>query len=111
MGTRRRSRRDGQHDGGKRGLAAIRAQRQDDALRYLEIVWSARPDYRQAAAYLKREYLSRGLELFAAGRLEDAAAEWEKVLRVDPSDERARGYLDRAQKELARSREILGIPR
>jgi tetratricopeptide (TPR) repeat protein len=90
------------------GLAALRAQRADDALRYWELVWSARPDYREVAGYLKREYLTRGMEAFAAGRLDDATAQWERVLRVDPTDERARGYLARAQEQRARSREILG---
>src|SRR5439155_3755922 len=76
----------------RRGLAASRAQRADDALRYWELVWSARPDYREVAGYLKREYLTRGMEAFAAGRLDDAMELWERVLRVDPADERARGY-------------------
>jgi len=92
----------------QRGLAALRAQRDDDALRYLELVWSSRPDYREAAAYLKREYLTRGMEAFAAGRLDAAVELWQRVLRVDPNDERARGYLDRVQKQRERSREILG---
>ena len=90
------------------GLTALRAQRADDALRYWELVWSARPAYREVATYLKREYLTRGMEAFAAGRLEDAVGLWERVLRVDPADERARGYLARAQEQRARSREILG---
>lgn len=92
----------------QRGLAALRAQRSDDALRYWELVWSARPGYREVAACLKREYLTRGMESFAAGRLDDAMAQWERVLRVDPTDERARGYLARAQQQRAHSREILG---
>ena len=69
---------------------------------------SARPDYREVAGYLKREYLTRGMEAFAAGRLDDAMAQWERVLRIDPTDERARGYMARAQEQRARSREILG---
>jgi tetratricopeptide (TPR) repeat protein len=92
----------------QRGLAAVRAQRVDDALRYWELVWSSRPDYREVAGYLKREYLTRGMEAFAAGRLDEAMAQWERVLRDDPADERARGYLARAQEQRARSREILG---
>jgi tetratricopeptide (TPR) repeat protein len=92
----------------QRGLAALRAQRSDDALRYWELVWSARPDYREVAGYLEREYLTRGMEAFAAGRLDEAVAQWERVLRVDPRDERARGYLARAQEQRNRSREILG---
>jgi cytochrome c-type biogenesis protein CcmH/NrfG len=63
------------------------------------------------ADYLKREYLSRGMEAFAAGRLEAAVDHWEKVLRIDPGDARARGYLARAQQQVARSREIVGANR
>jgi tetratricopeptide (TPR) repeat protein len=92
----------------QRGLAALRARRNDDALRYWELVWSSRPGYREVAAYLKREYLTRGMEAFASGRLDEAMTQWERVLRVDPSDERARGYLARAAEQRARSREILG---
>ncbi len=91
-------------------LAAERGQ-SDAALRYWELVWSSQPDYREVKDHLMREYLTRGMEAFAAGRLEEAVAQWEKALRVDPSDERAKGYLARAQKQIARSREILGVNR
>jgi tetratricopeptide (TPR) repeat protein len=92
----------------RRGAAAIREQRVDDALRYWELVWSARPGYRGVGDFLKREYLARGMESFAAGRLDDAVSQWEHVLRVDPTDERAHGYLERARKQRERSREISG---
>ena len=92
----------------QRGLAALRAQRPDDAMRYWELVWSSRPGYREVAGLLKREYLTRGMEAFAAGRLDEAMTQWERVLRVDPADDRARGYLARAQEQRTRSREILG---
>ncbi|HUK62687.1 MAG TPA: tetratricopeptide repeat protein, partial [Dongiaceae bacterium] len=90
------------------GIAALKAGRSDEALHYLELVWSARPDYREAAAYLKREYLMRGIEAFAAGRLDEAEELWQRVLRVDPADPRARGYLERVEKQREHSREILG---
>jgi tetratricopeptide (TPR) repeat protein len=93
------------------GLAALKAQRPDDALRYWEHVWAERPGYRGVGDFLKREYLTRGMESFGSGRLEEAIALWEKVLRVDPNDARAQGYLTRAQKQIARSREILGMGR
>ncbi|HYM82004.1 MAG TPA: PorV/PorQ family protein [Candidatus Limnocylindria bacterium] len=92
----------------RQGLTAQKQQRADDALRFWELVWSARPGYREVNEFLKREYLTRGIENFAAGRLDQAIAHWEKALLVDPTDERARGYLTRAQKQMARSREILG---
>jgi len=93
----------------RRGAEALRAQRPDDALRYWELVWSARPTYREVATWLEREYLTRGMESFAAGRFDDAVDQWQRVLRIDPADERARGYLDRALKQRERSREILGV--
>ena len=48
------------------------------------------------------------MEAFANGRLEEAVSFWERALQVDPTDERAQGYLARAVKQLERSREILG---
>ena len=56
--------------------------------------------------YLKREYLTRGMESFAAGNLNDAVQHWERALRLDPGDEKARAYLTRAQEHLLRTREI-----
>ncbi len=92
----------------RRGLDAARRQRPDEAMRYWELVWNAKPGYRQVTEYLKREYLTRGMEAFAAGRLEAAVTHWRNVLRIDPNDARAGGYLARAQQQIARSREILG---
>jgi tetratricopeptide (TPR) repeat protein len=88
------------------GIVAWREQRADDALRFWELVWSAHPGYREVNSLLVREYLTRGIDAFAAGRLPEAIAQWEKALRVDPADARARGYLSRAQEQLARSRAI-----
>ncbi len=90
----------------RQGLAAAEAGNRDDALRFWELVWSRRPGYRQVDSYLLREYLMRGMEIFASGRLEEAATLWEKALAVDPDDLRARGYLNRAREQLARSEEI-----
>ncbi len=92
----------------QRGLVALRGQRSEDAMRYWELVWSSRPGYREVASLLKREYLTRGMEAYAAGRLDEAMTQWERVLRVDPADDRARGYLACAQEQRTRSREILG---
>lgn len=90
----------------RRGNAAAESGNRDDALRYWEMVWSRRPGFQQVDRFLKREYLMQGMELFAGGRLDEAAALWEKALQVDPTDERARGYLARAREQLARTEEI-----
>ena len=92
----------------KRGMAAMEHGRSDDALRYWEIVWAARPGYERVDQYLKREYQTRGMEAFAAGRLGEAVRLWEAALRVDPTDQRTLGYLARAHEQLERAREISG---
>jgi tetratricopeptide (TPR) repeat protein len=92
----------------RRGLDAMQQQKSDEALHDWELVWSEAHDFEQVADHLKREYLTRGMEAFAAGRLQDAVSFWEKALQVDPKDQRARGYLDRALKQLERTRAILG---
>lgn len=92
----------------RRGLAALAEKRSADALRYLELVWSANPAYERVAEYLKREYLIQGLDAYAAGRLDEAITQWEHALAVDPNDVRARGYLTRARQQLERSREMAG---
>lgn len=90
------------------GLAALEARRSADAIRYFELVWSADPKYQRVAEYLKREYLLLGLDVYSSGRLDEAVVWWEKALVIDPNDAKARGYLSRAQRQLERSREMLG---
>ena len=75
-----------------RGLAAMQAERNAEALRYWELVYSIDPDYQQVRDHLKREYLMVGMDSFADGRLEEAAGYWQKALQVDPErreDQRA----------------------
>ncbi|HEY6221666.1 MAG TPA: hypothetical protein VIX13_03940 [Candidatus Eisenbacteria bacterium] len=90
------------------GQTAMQERRLDDALRYWELVWSLRPGYKRVDEYLKREYLMRGMEFFASGKLDEAVNCWQRVLQVDPKDSRAAGYIARARTQQARTREILG---
>jgi len=92
----------------RRGLAALSAQRPDDALRYWELAWSIDPRHAGVCTALEREYLMRGMEAFAAGRLDDATALWQKVLRLDPAEPRALAYLARARMQRDRTRELIG---
>ena len=92
----------------RRGLDALAARRSDDAIHYWELVRSEAPDYPRVSGSLVQEYLRRGLDEFAAGRLDQAVEQWQKALAVDPSDARTRGYLERAQRQLGRRRELLG---
>jgi tetratricopeptide (TPR) repeat protein len=89
-----------------RGVAAAKAGRRDDAIRYWELVWSAAPDYQNVAGHLKQEYQARGMDAFAEGRLDRAVEIWEQALAFDPADQRTQGYLERAREHRARIRKI-----
>lgn len=92
----------------RRGLEASQASRSEDAIRYFELVFSAAPDHALVRENLVREYLTLGMERFAAGDLDEAIGIWQRALEADPSDEKARGYLERALRHKDRSAEILG---
>lgn len=92
----------------RRGIEASQAARSEDAVRYFELVHSAAPEHGQVRENLVREYLAVGMERFAKGDLDQAIDVWQRALAVDPSDERTRGYLERALRHQSRSREILG---
>ena len=55
-----------------------------------------------------REYLLRGMAAFGRGRFADAEAHWSRAVELDPSDVRARTYLERARTQLERTRELTG---
>ena len=95
----------------RRGVQAMEQNRNEEAVRYWEIVWAADPAFASVAGYLEREYLTRGMEAFAAGRLPDAVEHWRRVLRIDPGNARAAAYVARAQQQISRTRQILGSER
>ena len=92
----------------RQGLEAAAAGRHDLAVKHWELAWSLDPDHADLRRRLLDEYLTRGMEAFAAGRLEEAVAAWRQAQRVDPQDRRARSYLERAERQLARIRSLTG---
>jgi tetratricopeptide (TPR) repeat protein len=93
------------------GTEAMKEGRTDDAVKYLELVWSMDPTYRKTVEHLKRQYQTKGVEYFADGDIDQAEAMWEKALRVDPNDKRTLGYLSRAREQRARENQIFGLNR
>lgn len=92
----------------RRGLQAMEQDRNADAVRYWELVWSRAPDYQQVSENLKQEYLAEGMEAFAVGQLDRSIEVWEKALAVVPDDPRTEGYLARAFEHKSRIRQIKG---
>ncbi len=92
----------------RKGQDALAAGRSEEALRYLDLVFSKDPEFEQVRDHLKREYLMKGMDAFAAGKLTEAIGAWQKALKADPNDKKAQAYLVRAQQQLSRTQEIRG---
>ncbi len=86
----------------KRGVDAMAAGQNDQALHYWELVWSIDPKHQNVTEYLAQNYLSRGMEFFVSGDLPEAVSNWEAAVRVDPDDPKAIGYLKRAREQAER---------
>lgn len=95
----------------RQGSRLAAAGQMDPALRYWELALSLDPEHRGARQALEREYLLRGMVAFGHGRLEEAESNWSRVVDLDPSDARARGYLEQARISIARTRELTGNKR
>ena len=90
----------------QRGIRAAEAGRNDEALRYWTFVWQRDPSLGSVGDLLEQEYVTRGMESFAAGSLEDAIEAWKSALEIDPEDERTVRYLHRAYEKLHRFEQV-----
>ncbi|MBA4378934.1 MAG: hypothetical protein C0395_09840 [Gemmatimonas sp.] len=90
----------------QRGVQALQDGRNTDAVHYWEMVWSTSADFEDVGDHLLREYLTLGMDKFANGQLEEALGYWERAVRVAPNDQRALGYLERAQRQKQRMESI-----
>ena len=88
----------------RRGLDAMAADQHAQATHFWELVWSMDPDYENVTENLAQNYLARGMESFVAGDLPEAVTKWEAAVRVDPTDPKALGYLQRAREQTERMR-------
>ena len=85
------------------GAEALERRRPLEAIDAWQRAWSLHPGDVRLAADLERECLLRGMEAYAAGKLEQAASLWQIAVRVDPGNARAAGYLAKAREQLDRS--------
>ncbi|MFN0149291.1 MAG: PorV/PorQ family protein [bacterium] len=90
----------------EKGAAVFKTGRTAEAIEYWEIVWRRDPGYGDVKGYLTKGYLIQGMEQYTAGRLAEAIETWRRALDVDPDDQKAMHYVERAGAELARTREI-----
>jgi hypothetical protein len=88
------------------GVAAHDAGLFDVALEDWERVWQQAPHYEDVEDRLLGEYLVRGLELFAEGKLDGAVRYWEMARNVRPDDPRVQAYLERAHEQQERNKPV-----
>jgi tetratricopeptide (TPR) repeat protein len=83
-----------------RGIDAFEQSRILEAAGHLEAVYKRSPHFREAGSYLKRAYLSIGMEQYTNGDLAGAIRIWSEALRIDQKDEKALAYISRTRQEL-----------
>lgn len=90
----------------ERGLSYKERQEYAEAIAEFEKVLNLDPDHAQAKAYLEESrealqkqatfHLNEGIRYFNNQQLEQAIAEWDKVLAINPDNQKARDYQQRA---------------
>ncbi len=88
------------------GVEEFRNRRHSESIPYFEFVFALQPAYENVTPYLKQVYLFVGMEQFTAGNLVQAVNLWEKILDIDPNDEKALSYVRRAWIAIRKTREL-----
>jgi tetratricopeptide (TPR) repeat protein len=73
-----------------------------ESAQLLSQVWTIAPDYRDVADPLVRAYLFHGMALYGDGRYEEAIGAWQRVLVVDPDNQKSKRYLRKVREESSR---------
>jgi tetratricopeptide (TPR) repeat protein len=71
-------------------------------------VWTKYPLFENVEDYLVRAYQYKGMELYSRHQYKEALDVWEKVLDVDPDNEKALRFISRTREELARLKGLTG---
>jgi len=90
----------------EKGVAEFKQGRIAEAVDYWEIVWRRDRSYGEVKGSLTKGYLIEGMGHYTAGRLPEAIETWRRALEVEPEDQKALAYVERATSELAKTREI-----
>jgi tetratricopeptide (TPR) repeat protein len=93
------------------GAEALDRRRPLEAIAYWQRAWAIRPGDARLASDLERECLLRGMEAYAAGKLEQAVSLWQTAVQVNPANARAAGYLAKAREQLDRTSALGGDSR
>lgn len=73
----------------------------DGAIKELEIVYSKFGDYKDTSKTLIQSYYYSGIKRYGAGDLKGAISDWNKILSIDPTNQDAKGLIERTEKEIS----------
>jgi len=91
-----------------KGLKYFYRKKISPALKQLEFVYKHDPYYREVRFYLIKGYLIAGMEHYTGGRLQESINTWQKILKIDPQNQKAINYINRTKIELTKIEEITG---
>jgi tetratricopeptide (TPR) repeat protein len=83
----------------REGLDAFSNGEWEQATRIWRAVWLEDPNFEDVSTYLAKAYLLKVVELYGRGQYEEALGRCDAVLEVDPSNEKARRYVERIREE------------
>jgi hypothetical protein len=83
----------------ERGKAAVAGGALGEAIYIFSAVVSECPSYGAARNALVDAYLLQGLDYYSRGQISDALRSWRQALAYDPGNDKARRYIDKADRE------------
>jgi tetratricopeptide (TPR) repeat protein len=86
----------------ERGIASFGKADFAGAIEEWEGVYRDAPGYEQVAGYLVKAYQYLGMEYYARHEYERALEVWNKILAVDPDNEKAIRYIAKTKEELSK---------
>jgi len=90
------------------GLRSFQAGDFDGATRQWQKIWDEAPGFESVGSYLVKAYLLQGIHLYSQGDYRMAMSRCNRVLEIDPANEKARRYLARIQEEQQATEAIRG---
>ncbi len=90
----------------RKGMASFNAGDFEQAIGSLLKVWTARPDYYNVTDFLAKAYIFVGMGFYSEHEYVKAIETWQKALNVDPSNDKAKRYLSKAEEELEKLRGV-----
>lgn len=90
------------------GMEAFARRDFQSAIRDWRSVWVDAPDFEAVGSHLIKAYLLEGVEMYSRGEYDDALDRCARALEIDPTNEKARRYMERIQEEKSELDQIGG---